>query len=67
MAARRAGIIGRRVLGTDFTFTADVRIGAGAFVCGEETALIASIAGRMGEPRQRPPYPVERGIWGEPT
>jgi bidirectional [NiFe] hydrogenase diaphorase subunit len=65
--ARRAGIIGRRVLGTDFTFTADVRIGAGAFVCGEETALIHSVEGKRGLPRIRPPYPSTSGLWGAPT
>jgi len=66
-AARRAGIIGRKVLGTDFTFMADVRIGAGAFVCGEETALIHSVEGKRGLPRIRPPYPSTSGLWGAPT
>ncbi len=66
-AARRAGILGRKVLGTDFTFMADVRIGAGAFVCGEETALIHSVEGQRGIPRIRPPYPSTSGLWGAPT
>lgn len=66
-AARRAGILGKSVLGLDFTFDADVRIGAGAFVCGEETALIHSIEGKRGMPRIRPPYPSTSGLWGKPT
>jgi bidirectional [NiFe] hydrogenase diaphorase subunit len=65
--ARRRGILGRKVLGTDFSFTADIRIGAGAFVCGEETALIYSIEGKRGMPRIRPPYPSTYGLWGKPT
>jgi len=65
--AREHGLLGEHILGTDFSF--DIRIvkGAGAFVCGEETALIRSIEGKMGEPRQRPPYPVQKGIDGKPT
>jgi bidirectional [NiFe] hydrogenase diaphorase subunit len=55
------------VLETGFQFRVDIRIGAGAFVCGEETALIASIEGKRGQPRQRPPYPPESGLWGNPT
>lgn len=66
-AARRAGILGNSVLGSDFNFNADVRIGAGAFVCGEETALIHSIEGKRGMPRMRPPYPSTSGLWGKPT
>jgi bidirectional [NiFe] hydrogenase diaphorase subunit len=66
-AARRAGILGRSVLGSNFKFNADVRIGAGAFVCGEETALIHSIEGKRGMPRMRPPYPSTSGLWGKPT
>ncbi|TFH37978.1 MAG: NADH-quinone oxidoreductase subunit L [Anaerolineales bacterium] len=66
-AARRAGILGRSVLGSEFGFNADVRIGAGAFVCGEETALIHSIEGKRGMPRMRPPYPSTSGLWGKPT
>jgi len=65
--ARTLGLIGRNVLGTSFSFDISVVRGAGAFVCGEETALIRSIEGQVGEPRQRPPYPVERGINGRPT
>jgi NADH:ubiquinone oxidoreductase subunit F (NADH-binding)/(2Fe-2S) ferredoxin len=65
--ARKAGLLGDRILGTDFRFDLKVVRGAGAFVCGEETALIASLEGRKGEPRQRPPYPVEAGFMGKPT
>jgi NADH:ubiquinone oxidoreductase, NADH-binding (51 kD) subunit len=56
-----------RVLDSSFSFRIDIRIGAGAFVCGEETALLASIMGRRGQPRIRPPYPAEAGLWGCPT
>jgi bidirectional [NiFe] hydrogenase diaphorase subunit len=66
-AARRQGILGKSVLGTEFSYNADVRIGAGAFVCGEETALIHSIEGKRGVPRMRPPYPSTSGLWGKPT
>lgn len=66
-AARRCKILGNSVLGTDFKFNADVRIGAGAFVCGEETALIHSVEGKRGMPRMRPPYPSKSGLWGMPT
>jgi len=66
-AAKRRGILGKSVLGTDFSFTAEVRIGAGAFVCGEETALIHSVEGKRGIPRIRPPYPSTAGLWGMPT
>lgn len=65
--AEVAGILGKRVLGTTFDFHLDIRLGAGAFVCGEETALIASIWGHRGYPRPRPPYPAEYGLWGYPT
>ncbi len=65
--ARRNRLLGRRILDTDFNLEIQVRIGAGAFVCGEETALMASIEGRRGTPRLRPPYPTERGLWGAPT
>jgi bidirectional [NiFe] hydrogenase diaphorase subunit len=65
--ARRSKILGKSVLGTEFSFDADVRIGAGAFVCGEETALIHSIEGKRGMPRMRPPYPSTAGLWGQPT
>jgi bidirectional [NiFe] hydrogenase diaphorase subunit len=65
--ARRKRLLGRNILDTDFSLNVEVRIGAGAFVCGEETALMASIEGRRGTPRLRPPYPTERGLWGAPT
>jgi bidirectional [NiFe] hydrogenase diaphorase subunit len=65
--ARRRKILGKSVMGTDFKFDADVRIGAGAFVCGEETALMHSIEGKRGTPRMRPPYPSTYGLWGFPT
>ncbi len=65
--AREAGLLGRDILGSGFSFDAKVRLGAGAFVCGEETALIASIEGRRGSPSPRPPYPSVRGLWGQPT
>ena len=65
--ARRHRLVGRRIFDTDFALDIDVRIGAGAFVCGEETALISSIEGKRGTPRLRPPYPTERGLWGRPT
>lgn len=65
--AERMELLGQRVLDSSFSFRVDVRIGAGAFVCGEETALIASIEGNRGTPRPRPPYPAEFGLWGKPT
>jgi bidirectional [NiFe] hydrogenase diaphorase subunit len=65
--ARRRKILGKSVMGTNFKFDADVRIGAGAFVCGEETALMHSIEGNRGTPRMRPPYPSTHGLWGYPT
>ena len=65
--ARELGLLGPHVLGTDFAFDVEIRIGAGAFVCGEETALMASIEGQRGEPRQKPPFPFERGVFGKPT
>jgi len=65
--ARQLGLLGESILGTDFSFDVKVVKGAGAFVCGEETALIRSIEGKMGEPRQRPPFPVQKGIDGKPT
>jgi len=65
--AKRRGILGKSVMGTDFSFDADVRIGAGAFVCGEETALMHSIEGKRGMPRLRPPYPSTSGLWSHPT
>ena len=66
-AAERRGLLGGRVMDSNFSFRIDIRIGAGAFVCGEETALLASIMGRRGQPEPRPPYPSESGLWGKPT
>ncbi|MBZ5590996.1 MAG: NADH-quinone oxidoreductase subunit L [Acidobacteriia bacterium] len=65
--AEREHLLGSRILESGFGFRIDLRIGAGAFVCGEETALIASIEGKRGQPRQRPPYPPESGLWNQPT
>ncbi len=65
--ARRLGLLGKNILGTGFNFDIQITRGAGAFVCGEETALLASIEGRVGEPITRPPYPVEQGLWDRPT
>ena len=65
--AERVGLLGQRILETGFNLRIDLRIGAGAYVCGEETALIASVEGRRGMPRPRPPYPAMRGLWGMPT
>lgn len=65
--AKRQGLLGKNILTTSFSFDLEVRIGAGAFVCGEETALMASIEGKRGNPVLRPPYPTERGLWGYPT
>ncbi len=65
--AREHGFLGERILGTEFGFELTIKQGAGAFVCGEETALLASIEGRRGMPRLRPPYPAEQGLWGRPT
>ena len=65
--AREVGLLGENILGTGFSFDISLVRGAGAFVCGEETALIQSIEGKMGDPRQRPPFPVEKGIDGKPT
>ncbi len=65
--ARAAGFLGRNILGSGFDFDIDITLGSGAFVCGEETALMASIEGRTGEPRPRPPFPAQRGLWGRPT
>jgi len=66
-AARDVGLLGENILETGFSFDIEVRMGAGAFVCGEETALIASIEGERGTPRVRPPYPAVRGLFGMPT
>ena len=65
--AKRSGFLGARIAETSFSFEVEIRLGAGAFVCGEETALMASIEGNRGQPRPRPPYPAESGLWGCPT
>jgi NADH-quinone oxidoreductase subunit F len=65
--ARQLGLLGQNIMGSGFSFDLEVRMGAGAFVCGEETALIASIEGKRGEPRTRPPFPAVSGLWGKPT
>ena len=65
--ARDFGLLGENILGSGFAFDLEVRMGAGAFVCGEETALIASIEGKRGEPTPRPPFPAVKGVWGKPT
>lgn len=65
--AKKAGLLGAGILEGPFNFNIDIRIGAGAFVCGEETALMASIEGKRGVPRPRPPFPAESGLWGCPT
>ena len=65
--SRATGLLGKDIMGSGYGFDLEIRLGAGAFVCGEETALIASIAGERGQPDLRPPYPVERGLWGKPT
>lgn len=62
-----AGLLGENILGTGFNFQAHIRLGAGAFVCGEETALLNSIEGKRGMPRPRPPFPAVKGLWGKPT
>ncbi|MCP4403713.1 MAG: NADH-quinone oxidoreductase subunit NuoF [bacterium] len=65
--AKEMGLLGDNIFGTDFSFNVEVRMGAGAFVCGEETALMASIEGGRGEPRPKPPFPAVSGLWGKPT
>ena len=65
--AREYGLLGRNIFGTDFSFDIDIKLGAGAFVCGEETALMTSIEGNRGEPRPRPPFPAKKGLFGRPT
>jgi bidirectional [NiFe] hydrogenase diaphorase subunit len=65
--ARRRGLLGNGIGNTQFNFDIEIRLGAGAFVCGEETALLASIEGRRGSPKPRPPYPAVSGLWGKPT
>ena len=65
--AREYGLLGKNIFGTDFNFDMEIRLGAGAFVCGEETALMTSIEGNRGEPRPRPPFPAVKGLFGQPT
>ena len=65
--ARKYGLLGKNIFETGFEFDVELRMGAGAFVCGEETALIASIEGKRGQPTPKPPYPAQSGLWGKPT
>ncbi|MBN1646832.1 MAG: NADH-quinone oxidoreductase subunit NuoF [Spirochaetales bacterium] len=65
--AEKAGLLGKNILDSGFSFQLGIRMGSGAFVCGEETALMASIEGKRGEPRPRPPFPAEKGLWASPT
>ncbi len=65
--AKEAGLLGDNIMGSDFSFDLEIRYGAGAFVCGEETALLNSVEGKRGEPRPRPPYPAQKGLFGKPT
>jgi NADH:ubiquinone oxidoreductase subunit F (NADH-binding)/(2Fe-2S) ferredoxin/NAD-dependent dihydropyrimidine dehydrogenase PreA subunit len=65
--ARALGLLGKNILGSGFDFDLQLNRGAGAYVCGEETAIIASLEGRVGEPRTRPPFPAQEGLWGRPT
>lgn len=65
--ARELGLLGKNIFSTDFSFDLELRLGAGAFVCGEETALIASIEGKRGMPMPKPPFPAQKGVWGKPT
>ncbi len=65
--AKKRGFLGNKILGSKFSFTVNLKLGAGAFVCGEETALIASVEGKRGMPRLRPPFPAVRGLWDKPT
>lgn len=66
-ACKKNMLLGKNIMGTNFSFNVDIRLGAGAFVCGEETALIHSIEGARGTPRPRPPYPTNKGLWGKPS
>ncbi|MCF4114442.1 MULTISPECIES: NADH-quinone oxidoreductase subunit NuoF [Dethiosulfovibrio] len=66
-SARSTGLLGKNILGSEFSFDIDIRYGAGAFVCGEETALIHSMEGERGEPTSKPPFPAEKGFWGKPS
>ena len=65
--AKQHGLLGAGIFESTFNFDVEIRIGAGAFVCGEETALMASIEGNRGQPHPRPPFPAESGLWGFPT
>ena len=65
--AKQNGLLGDHIMGSDFSFDLEIRYGAGAFVCGEETALLNSVEGKRGEPRPRPPYPAQKGLFGKPT
>jgi NADH-quinone oxidoreductase subunit F len=65
--AKDVGILGKGIFGTDFDFDIEIRIGAGAFVCGEETALMESVEGKRGEPRQKPPFPFQKGLFDSPS
>ena len=65
--AKEYGLLGENILGSGFDFDLEIRMGSGAFVCGEETALMTSIEGNRGEPRPRPPFPAVKGLWGKPT
>lgn len=65
--AKEKGLLGKNILGSDFDFDIELRLGAGAFVCGEETALIASVEGKRGEPKTKPPFPAVKGLFGKPT
>ncbi|MDR1754244.1 MAG: NADH-quinone oxidoreductase subunit NuoF [Eubacterium sp.] len=65
--ARGYGLLGKNIFDSGFDFNLEIRLGAGAFVCGEETALMSSVEGNRGEPRPRPPFPAEKGLWGKPT
>lgn len=65
--AKKYGVLGNNIFGTEFNFDIEIRLGAGAFVCGEETALLESIEGKRGQPRVKPPYPAQSGLWGKPT
>ena len=67
IVAREEGLLGKDIMGSGFDFDIEIRIGAGAFVCGEETALMASVEGKRGEPRQKPPFPFQSGLFGKPT
>ena len=64
---RKKGLLGKNILDSEYSFDIELRLGAGAFVCGEETALIHSIEGERGQPRIRPPFPAQSGLWGKPT